>query len=122
MHFSDVKPIRPKIIGGFDDCANLSHLPSSRVWLRHRAGYPNLVKTSWTPLITKTGVTGAAGTKYGPYLQQAPRNPFTAKSGISAGTSFTAGASATDGWIWDDTAKAVFAVGFNEATGTYTAH
>jgi general secretion pathway protein G len=89
---------------------------------QHNGVYPNLATASWTPLTTKTDVLGAAGTKFGPYLQQAPTNPFTAKSAVVAGTAFTGGAVATDGWVWDNTNKLIFAVGFNETTGVYTSH
>ncbi len=90
--------------------------------VQHNGNYPNLVTTQWTPLTTKTDVTGAAGTDFGPYLQQAPQNPFTSKAVVVAGTSIAGGSSATDGWVWDNTNKVIFAVGFNESTGVYTAH
>ncbi len=89
---------------------------------QHNGVYPNLVTTGWTPLITKTDVAGAAGTKYGPYLQSGPVNPFTTKSVIVAGTSRAGGSSATDGWVWDNTNHAIFGVGYNESTHVYTAH
>ena len=56
-----------------------------------------------------------------PYIQSAPINPFTGQSGIVAGEDHTAGNPETDGWVWNDDEHMLFAVGFDEATGEYTA-
>lgn len=90
--------------------------------VQHGGTYPNLVATGWTPLITKTDTNGSSGTKFGPYLMTTPANPFTSKSAIVAGTSAAGGSSTTDGWVWDNANKKLFAVGYNETTHLYTAH
>ena len=62
---------------------------------------------AWTPLI-------------GPdYLRAAPVNPRTNSSVIAAGTDHTAGAT-TNGWIWNNTSRTLFASYYNEATKTWT--
>lgn len=61
------------------------------------------------------GATAAARGLRGPdYLRADPVNPRTNASDIAAGTSHTA--STTAGWIWDDTAKSLFACRWNEST------
>lgn len=41
--------------------------------LQHNGGYPTSIVTQLT---TGTDINGLAGTDYGPYLQQFPKNPF----------------------------------------------
>jgi general secretion pathway protein G len=98
---------------------------------QHNGVYPALLTDAdhgWHKLIVKTNTDGTDADsdlttpEYGAYLQQAPKNPFTNKDVIVAGTTQAAGASATDGWVWDDTNKVIHAVGFDETTGIYTAH
>lgn len=61
------------------------------------------------------GATAAAKGLRGPdYLRSDPVNPRTNSAVISAGTTHTA--STTSGWIWDDTAKTLFACRWNETT------
>lgn len=91
--------------------------------VQHNGNYPTLASLNtdadgdgdadWVQLTTQTDVDGAAGTDFGPYLQQAPSNPFVTSTGganvsvadISGGDAF----SATDGW------------GYNAATGVIKA-
>src|ERR1051325_9122974 len=56
--------------------------------LQHSDKLPNLV-ADWTPMTTKTDITGAAwtaGTGYGPYMQAIPVNPLTGGSVVKDGT------------------------------------
>ena len=60
--------------------------------VQHNGNYPVLTGSShvlWDCMTSKTGVTGAvdAAGAYGPYLQQAPKNPFTNTSTVAADTS-----------------------------------
>ena len=90
-----------------------------RYKLDHDDTYPD-VGDLWSALTAKTdkdGTLNAAG-DYGPYIKNAPVNPYTNSSTVAA---FGAGA-ATDGWEYDTTEQPpINAVGFNETTGTYTA-
>src|SRR5262249_11575510 len=54
--------------------------------INHNGAYPTLAQM-WGNLTTTTDITGPAGTTYGPYLQQAPVNPFTEKSVVAADNS-----------------------------------
>jgi general secretion pathway protein G len=74
--------------------------------VQHNGSYPNL-STNWNQMTGKTDVAGlpsTAATAYGPYLQQAPINPFE-------GSSSTAAAAALGvGWTYDSTSGAIKAV------------
>ncbi|MDH3584438.1 MAG: prepilin-type N-terminal cleavage/methylation domain-containing protein [Phycisphaerae bacterium] len=100
--------------------------------IQHQGVYPTLaeLQAGWGVMLEKTdadGTINAAG-KFGPYLQKEPVNPFTSSSLLAAGTSEADGA-ATDGWAYDeddggtgtagDTGN-IWAVGFDEATETFT--
>jgi hypothetical protein len=64
-----------------------------------------------------TDVNGnTSGTTYGPYLQQAPKNPFT-----NSFSAVASGGAATDGWIYTQATGSISAIGFDEDTLTYTA-
>ncbi len=80
--------------------------------VRHNGTLPDLLTNQWDELVDPTGEP--------PYLQDEPVNPFTGNSVIVAGTSHLAGASATDGWVWDATEGRLFAVGYDEDTNLYT--
>lgn len=90
-----------------------------RYKLDHNDSYPD-IGDLWGVVTSKTdadGTLNAAG-DYGPYIKGTPENPFTDSSTVVA---FGAG-TATDGWEYDVTETPVInAVGFDEATGTYTA-
>ncbi len=75
---------------------------------------PDLVINQWGDMLNPPG-----GERQ--YLQAAPLNPFTGFAVIVAGTSHLNGVSATDGWVWDAAAEQLYAVGFDESTGVYTA-
>ena len=74
----------------------------------------------WTNLTSRTdfdGTVNASG-DFGPYLPKPPINPFTNSSSVVASGAGTA----TDGWEYDTTTSPyIWAVGFDEATQTYTA-
>ena len=78
--------------------------------VQHNGQYPDL-STNWDQMTKKTDVGGTvdgAG-KYGPYLQQAPVNPFEETSAVSQADPMPAGAADT-GWVYDNVtgqAKAV---------------
>ncbi len=58
--------------------------------IQHNGDYPLLatlqtgVPDDWTGMTTQTDVNGAAGTDFGPYLQQAPVNGFTNGTDLAA--------------------------------------
>ncbi len=59
--------------------------------LQHRDELPVVfqtdgLKTDWTGLTGRTDVLGAAGSDFGPYLQQAPVNPLNGSSSMFVGT------------------------------------
>ncbi|MBL8758326.1 MAG: prepilin-type N-terminal cleavage/methylation domain-containing protein [Phycisphaerae bacterium] len=51
------------------------------------------------------------------YLKAPPVNPRTNSSSVALGADHTAGA-ATDGWIWNDTTKTLYAQFFDEAAAS----
>ncbi len=52
--------------------------------IQHNGSYPDLVTSQWVPLTTETEpdlaytASDASGNEMGPYMQQAPVNPFSA--------------------------------------------
>jgi len=92
--------------------------------VQHNGNYPTLAQL-WDNMTETTDVAGAtSGTDFGPYLQQAPINPFTGFAVVVAddGSSEHAqGDATTDGWIYNATTGEIWAVGFDESTGAYTA-
>ena len=69
----------------------------------------------WTQLTTKTDAAGAAGGNLGPYLQNAPTNPFVVNAAGAASSDVNEGAAAdaagTDGWNFDATTGKFTALG-----------
>ncbi len=81
--------------------------------IQHQGTYPDLVTSGWTIMTSKTDPTsnysltnadGIAGNEVGPYLQQAPTNPFTLGSVVKA-----TGDNSGD-WEYDNATGAVKAV------------
>jgi len=76
--------------------------------IQHNGDYPRLATLQngdpdhWTGLTTQTEVTGAAGTDFGPYLQQAPINSFLRGQNVAADNSAE--------WEYDETTGAIRAV------------
>lgn len=66
--------------------------------VQHNGDYPDLI-TDWTQITGETEVDGSAGdgsgNEFGPYLQQAPVNPFEQSSSVAAA------AAAGVGWVYD---------------------
>jgi general secretion pathway protein G len=84
---------------------------------QHVAGYPT-VGQMWTNMTSKTNLDGTTtGTPtIGPFLQQAPVNPFTGVSTVVDGSVTTAG-SATTGWLYNaNTGNVVASVPAAQAT------
>ncbi len=78
--------------------------------VQHNGTYPDL-STDWTPMTEYTEIDGTVhATKpannspvvYGPYLQQAPVNPFENSSTVSQADPLPAGVAGT-GWVYDNT-------------------
>jgi len=71
--------------------------------IQHQGTYPDLVTNGWTPMTTETEQVTAytagdsSGNEVGPYLQQAPTNPFTNSSTVAAA------AGANVGWVYSNT-------------------
>ena len=92
-----------------------------RYKLEHQDNYPTLAQFQgdWTPLMERTNVDGTVSTTggFGPYLKDRPVNPFTNSFTVVAlGTG-----TASDGWEYDEQTGRFWAVGFDEATGDFTA-
>jgi general secretion pathway protein G len=96
---------------------------------QHNGNYPVLDAT-WAIMTNKSGAADAGpgagtGTAFGPYLQQAPQNPFvpgavnTAVNTSWAGTAppTTPANSETFGWYYHQSTGAIAAAGFAESTG-----
>ncbi len=80
--------------------------------IQHNGDYPTLASLQtgdpdeWTQLTTQTDVAGAAGTDFGPYLQQAPTNSFELTTNVVAPGSEAAGV----GWTYNQTTGEIKAV------------
>jgi len=86
--------------------------------LQHGDTKPNIVgntAAAWDPL-TKTSTY--AGTTFGPYMQQIPKNPLNGQSGVINGDGTAAPTGATTGFVYDYAAGA--GTGKIWATGTVT--
>lgn len=74
--------------------------------VQHTGNYPNLTgDDGWDQMTQTTDVAGdTENDGFGPYLQQAPINPFTNSSTVAA--------EAADGvgWVWDATNGTIIAV------------
>jgi len=71
--------------------------------VQHNETYPG--QANWTQLVTQlttqTDASGAAGTKYGPYLRTAfPTNPLTSTADGKTVPSMPATPSGTEAWIY----------------------
>jgi general secretion pathway protein G len=97
--------------------------------VQHNGNYPTLDAT-WAIMTNKSGTSDAGpaagtGTTYGPYLQQAPQNPFVPTNVNTAiNTSFngttlptTSAKSETAGWYYQQSTGKIAAAGFVESTG-----
>jgi type II secretion system protein G len=85
----------------------------------HHNVYPPL-DGFWTLLMSKTdrdGTINNVSGSFGPYLPQPPMNLFTKSTTIVQ----LGSATANDGWEYDPASGHLQAVGFNEATLTYSA-
>ncbi|MEO0474752.1 MAG: prepilin-type N-terminal cleavage/methylation domain-containing protein [Planctomycetota bacterium] len=77
---------------------------------QHNNEYPTSDGTltgtwDWTKMTSKTDIDGAVGTTagthiYGPYMQQAPKNPFVVTAST---TEFGTATDGTDGWVVNTT-------------------
>lgn len=85
--------------------------------VEHNNEYPTLDQM-WDNMVNKTDAAGniVADGEFGPYFKMLPRNQYTQSTTVVA---VGAGA-ATDGWEYDPENGRVTAVGFDEATRTYT--
>ena len=77
--------------------------------IQHQGTYPDIKTTGWSLLTATTAPVSAytastATTAVGPYLQQAPSNPF--ESSTTVNTSAAAGT----GWVYSNTTGAMKAV------------
>ena len=102
--------------------ASLLHTLRAQIELykiQHGDNLPDLV-TNWEPL-TKTSTY--AGTTFGPYMQQVPKNPLNGQSGVLNGDGTAAPTGATTGFVYDRgtlTAGRYTGTGKIWATGTVT--
>ncbi|MEM1027102.1 MAG: type II secretion system protein [Planctomycetota bacterium] len=82
--------------------------------VQHLGTYPDLA-TDWTQmteLTNKAGTTDASDgdLEFGPYLQKAPQNPFTANSGDATNVGGITSVATTDGWAYDENTGEIKAV------------
>ncbi len=77
--------------------------------VQHNGNYPDFDNTNgdngWSQLVGTTDSAGlTTGSDYGPYLQQAPKNPFNNNAKVAT-------AAASDvGWVWDSATNTVKAL------------
>jgi general secretion pathway protein G len=98
----------------------LLHTLRSQVELyraEHNDEAPTLAQL-WTVMVSKTDINGNVDPngRYGPYLVREPQNIFTNSVNVVA----AGAATANDGWEYDETNGYITAVGYDEATNTYT--
>ncbi len=76
--------------------------------VRNNGSYPfSSSALAWTPLVTPD------------FLRSAPVNPRTNSEVIVLGTDHTSGAT-TNGWVWNDTSKTLFASYWDETAKNWT--
>lgn len=108
-----------KSVGSF---AQLKNIRSSLELYRtqHNNRYPTLaaLQDGWGVMTNKTNADGSIADdgRFGPYLQQEPKNPWT--EGVSV-VSFSSSGDITDGWRYDEDSGDILAVGFDEANGSF---
>lgn len=119
----------PKISNYVDDAksvgtyAQLKNIRSAFELYRtqHNNNYPTLaeLQSSWGVLLLTTNVDGIINPegKFGPYMQQAPKNPWTESSSVVNAAST---GDSNDGWRYDENTGEISPVGFDEAAGTFT--
>lgn len=87
---------------------------------QHNNDYPTLaqLQSEWGVLLKKTALDGNISTdaKYGPYLQQPPRNPWTESYEVIL---MSNPGDMTDGWRYEEGAGDITPVGFDEGSGTF---
>ena len=67
--------------------------------VQHNDTFPGA--TIVTQLTTTTDVTGAAGTKYGPYIRQGfPKNPVSSDATVATAATMPAAADDSSGWVY----------------------
>ncbi len=67
--------------------------------VQHNDTFPN--STIVTQLTTTTDASGAAGTKYGPYIRNSfPANPISGDANVKTAATMPGSASGTEGWVY----------------------
>jgi general secretion pathway protein G len=86
--------------------------------IQHQEGYPKLAEM-WVNLLKRSDTNGTVSDtgKYGPYLKFPPVNSYTNSTTLVA----AGAATATDGFTYDQATGQIAGVGFDEATGRFTA-
>ncbi len=77
--------------------------------MQHNGNYPTdaqMVTTDFGNLLITTDAAGAAGSAFGPYLQNEPINPFEVASAVLADGSAAAGS----GWTYNDSTGRFLAI------------
>ena len=118
------------VIAGFKPTAELTKANNTYALLKtlrsqlelykvhHNEDYPALADL-WGALTERTDADGniLPTGDFGPYLTREPLNQFTLSDTVVA----PAGGTANDGWEYNEINGRIIAVGFDEATGVYTA-
>ena len=121
--------IVPKISNYVDDAktvgtyAQLKNIRSAFELFRtqHNNRYPTLaeLQDNWGVLVNNTNIDSSISVdgKYGPYMQQSPKNPWTESTAV---VNIISTGDITDGWRYNENTGEIAPVGFDEGTGDFT--
>jgi len=120
----------PKISNYVDDAktvgtfAQLKNIRSAFELYRtqHNNAYPTLseLQSTWSVLLNLTLINGELSPegRFGPYLQQAPKNPWTESTSV---VNIASTGDIADGWRYDENTGEIIPVGFDEGLGKFSA-
>ena len=87
---------------------------------QHNNKYPTLadLQSNWSVMINNTNIDGTISVdgKFGPYMQQPPKNPWTESSLV---INIVSAGDMSDGWRYNENTGEIIAVGFDEGTGKF---
>ncbi len=88
---------------------------------QHNNKYPTLseLQSEWSVMISNTNIDGSVSVdgKFGPYMQQSPKNPWTESSVV---INIVSGGDITDGWRYNENTGEIIPVGFDEGSGEFS--
>ncbi len=87
---------------------------------QHNNKYPTLadLQSNWSVMINNTSIDGSLSVdgKYGPYMQQPPKNPWTESTSV---VNIVSAGDIADGWRYNENTGEIVPVGFDEGTGKF---